>query len=61
MRANESNLCEVCLNLNENQYCASTGVAPGGGDRPARRQRRNKGFWITVAPSGKEGCARRSL
>jgi len=23
--------------------------------------RRNKGFWITVAPDGKKGCARRSL
>jgi len=32
------------LNLNKNQYYASTGVALGGGDRPAKRQRRNRGF-----------------
>jgi len=26
------NLCEVSLKLTKNQYCASTGVAPCGGD-----------------------------
>jgi len=44
-----------------NQYCASTGVAPGGGDWPVRRQQKIRGSRWSCAPSGKGSPARRCL